>query len=81
MPTLSRRHYSSRKSCMTVATDQTIVLRLLLIRDLAKNYASVCKDLQMQEGFDQLSRMADDAQRLLPHGVISEGIPPLRSKH
>ena len=62
-------------------SDQTIALRLLLIRDLAANYASICRDAQMREGFVELCRMADEAQKLLPHGIITGEIPPLRPKH
>lgn len=62
-------------------TDQTLALRLLLMRDLADNYASTCGDARAREGFFELKRMADEAQKLLPPGTIRQEIPPLRPRH
>lgn len=66
---------------MPTTTEETVALRLLMMRDLAREHASVCRDPHAKEGLEQLSQMADETQKLMPRGIIGERIPPLRPEH
>lgn len=54
--------------------DAALGLQLLMIRDLAESAIAKCPDPATAEALELIRQMADEAQGMVDHGIVSEPV-------